>query len=71
MRYSFLRVFANDGTIDAKELAFMERLALEDERVDDAERKVLSGIFSRVNEDTVEPNVWAEIVRFKEKYDID
>ena len=28
MQYSFLRVFANDGTIDANELAMLERLAI-------------------------------------------
>ena len=33
--YSFLVVFANDDTIDEKELAMIERLALEDGVVDD------------------------------------
>ena len=40
LRYSFLRVFANDATIDQEELDFMQRLALEDGEVDEAERKV-------------------------------
>jgi hypothetical protein len=70
MQYSFLRVFANDGTIDDAELALLEKLALEDGQVDDEERAVLSRIFSRVNRDTVTPEVWAEVNRFKERHSI-
>lgn len=64
-RYSFLRVFANDPTIDEGELAFMQRLALADGRIDEKERATLEAIFSRVSEDTVSPDVWAEMERFK------
>ena len=69
-RYSFLRVFANDGTIDAAELAYMTRLAEEDGHVDDHERRALARIFERVTEDTVDPDVWAGIQRFCARYDI-
>ncbi|MEQ9399168.1 MAG: hypothetical protein RJQ04_08340 [Longimicrobiales bacterium] len=69
-RYSFLRVFANDPTIDAGELAFMQRMALADGRIDDRERATLETIFSRVSPDTVEPEVWAEIERFKARHGI-
>jgi predicted ATP-grasp superfamily ATP-dependent carboligase len=71
MQYSFLRVFANDGTIDADELAFLERLALRDGQVDDAERVVLLRILGRVSADTVAPTVWDEIQRFKARHSID
>jgi hypothetical protein len=70
MRYSFLVAFANDGTIDADELAFIERLALRDGVVDDEEREVLSEIFGRLTEDKVAPAVWKEIQEFKQKYRI-
>ena len=70
MQYSFLRVFANDGTIDADEFAMLQKLALTDGEVDDRERKVLAGIFSRLNADTVEPGIWSDICRFKERYSI-
>ena len=70
MQYSFLRVFANDGTIDAEELAMLERLALRDGIVDDDERTVLRRIFSRVLPDTVSPSVWDEICRFKTEHGI-
>jgi hypothetical protein len=70
MQYSFLRVFANDGTIDAAELAMLEKLALEDGTVDDEERVVLGRIFSRVSRDTVTAEVWEEICRFRERYSI-
>jgi hypothetical protein len=70
MQYSFLRVFANDGTIDAAELAMLEKLALEDGNVDEQERTVLGRIFSRVSRDTVTAEVWDEICRFRERYSI-
>lgn len=68
MRYSFLRVFANDRTIDADELSFMARLALRDGAVDADEREMLDRIFSRVAPDSVTPEVWASIERFKREH---
>lgn len=69
-RYSFLVVFANDSIIDANELHFMEKLALEDEVVDEEEKKVLRNIFSRVADKDLAPEVVEEIKEFREKYDI-
>ena len=68
--YSFLDVFANDGTIDASELAMLERLALEDQQVDDRERDVLSNIFGRVDPTRVTPALWKEIETFKARFGI-
>ena len=70
MQYSFLSVFAKDGVIDAEELAMLERLALEDGRVDEKERAVLSKVFARITQQTTEPAVWAEIERFKQEFGI-
>jgi len=70
MQYAFLHVFANDKTIDAKELAMLERLALRDGEVDDHERSVLSKVFARVSADTVAADVWEEISRFKQQHAI-
>ena len=70
MQYSFLRVFADDGTISADELAMFERLALRDGVVDEKERSVLSGIFARVNERAVSAEVWEGITRFKAQHQI-
>ena len=68
--YSFLVVFANDSIIDADELHFMEKLALEDKVIDDEEKTVLRNIFSRVADKDLDPEVVAEIKEFREKYDI-
>jgi hypothetical protein len=68
--YSFLVVFANDRTIDDAELAMLERLALEDGVVDDAEREVLGNIFGRVTPEQVAETVRAEIERFRERHAI-
>jgi hypothetical protein len=70
LQYSFLHVFANDSTIDAGELAMIERLAMKDGVVDDQERKVIGRIFARVSEETVSKEVWGEICRFKAAYQI-
>jgi tellurite resistance protein len=70
MRYSFLVAFANDGTVDADELAFIKRLALKDGIVDDNERSVLSQIFSRVSANNVAPEVWQDIQDFKRDHQI-
>ncbi len=68
--YTFLVVFANDGTIDEKELQMLERLALEDEEVDEQEKQVLRRIFSRINREDCSAGVWLEIEEFRKKYGI-
>lgn len=70
MQYSFIRIFANDGTIDADELAMLERLAMADGRVDDRERNVLTTIFSRLNPDLVSEEVRDGIEQFKARHGI-
>ncbi len=71
MQYSFLRVFANDGLIDRAELDMLQKLALQDGKVDDQERAVLSGVFARVDLATADPAVRDEIGRFKAEFGID
>ncbi len=68
--YSFLVVFANDDTIDEGELKMLERIALKDHKVDDQEREVLKGIFSRISKEKVTDAVWGEIESFKHQHEI-
>lgn len=68
MQYSFLKVFANDRTIDGDELRFLERLATRDDVVDDAEKDILRAIFHRVTPETVAPGVWLEMETFRQRY---
>ena len=68
--YSFLRVFADDGTIDAAELALLEKLALQDRQIDVEERDVLANIFARVTPEQVDPSLWLEIEEFKARVGI-
>ena len=70
MQYSFIKVFATDGVIDAAELAMIEKLALEDGRIDEQERAVLSRVFARVGPESLDPEVRQEIERFKTAYAI-
>ncbi len=67
--YSFLVVFANDYTIDEHELKFMERLALEDNVVDEEEKRVLRDIFGRVKDEDMDTKVLEDIKAFRERYD--
>ncbi|NNE37544.1 MAG: hypothetical protein HKN08_04500 [Gammaproteobacteria bacterium] len=68
--YSFLVVFANDSTIDENELHMLERLALDDNEIDEQEKEVLKNLFSRVSDDKVSKVVAQEIRQFRDKYDI-
>lgn len=71
MQYSFLRIFANDDTIDADEMTMLKRLALGDGVVDDKERAALSRIFARTDAATLAPDVREDIARFKARHNID
>ncbi len=70
MGYSFLVVFANDGTISEEELKMLERIALEDKVVDEEEKRVLRTIFSRAEKTQLSPEVEEDIKKFRQKYDI-
>ena len=69
--YTFLHVFANDGTINAGELSFLKQLALRDGVIDEDERRVLREIFARVHEREVWPEVWLEMRRFAVEHGLD
>lgn len=62
--YAFLVVFANDDTIDDRELGMLERMALEDGRIDDAGREALSAISSRDSKEDPAESAWSEIESF-------
>jgi len=70
MGYSFLVVFANDGTISEEELGMLERIALGDGVVDEDEKRVLRTIFSRAEKTPLTPEVSEDIKKFRQKYNI-
>lgn len=70
MGYSFLVVFANDGTINEEELKMLERIALEDSVIDEDEKRVLRTIFARAENTRLAHEVSEDIKRFRQKYDI-
>ena len=69
MNYSFLVAFANDGTIDEGELAFIKKLALKDGVLDEEEKEVLRRIFGKLDENVLSPTVRSEIASFRQEYD--
>jgi hypothetical protein len=68
--YSFLRVFASDGVLDAGELEMIERLALRDGVIDSKERAVLARIFDRIDPERMDEGVRDSILRFRERHGI-
>lgn len=65
-----VRVFANDGTIDMRELEHLLSVALRDGSVNDDERRVLRNILDRVREHEVTPAVWARMREVRTQYGI-
>lgn len=70
MQYSFLVAFANDGVINANELAFIKKQALADGVVDEAEKDVIRQIFAKVDRNELSPEVAQEMDEFIEQYEI-
>ena len=70
VKYSFLKVFADDEIIDAVELTMLKKLALTDDVVDTQERMVLAKVFDRVAPNSLEPRVLDEIKRFRQQHGI-
>jgi hypothetical protein len=68
--FSFLRVFASDGVLDADELEMIERLALRDGVIDSKERAVLARIFDRIDPERMDESVRSSISRFRERHGI-
>jgi hypothetical protein len=68
--FSFLRVFASDGVLDAGELEMIERLALRDGVIDSKERAVLARIFDRIDPERMDESVRDSISRFRERHGI-
>jgi hypothetical protein len=63
-------VFANDGTIDRRELEYLVALALRDGEVDEDEKRVLAGIFDRVPRREVSPELWKRIGEVRAQHGI-
>lgn len=65
-----IAMFADDGTLDRKEVESLLQTALADGQIDDEEKRVLNRIFSKVKEHEVKPDVWAAIERARAQYAI-
>ena len=67
MRYSFMRTFERDRAVSSDELSLLAELVQQDRVVDDDERPVVSRILRRFRRDTVAPEEWNDIERFKRR----
>jgi uncharacterized tellurite resistance protein B-like protein len=66
--YSYLHLFAHDGTISDAEISFLKKLALRDYKIDEHELAVLDNITRRISRDRVSAHSWEEIRCFRHKY---
>jgi hypothetical protein len=63
-------VFANDGTIDRRELEYLLSLALRDGQIDPDEKRVLASILDRVPRREVSPELWQRIGEARKQHGI-
>ena len=68
--YSFLVAFANGNHLHKNTLEMLERIALEDGKVDEEEKQVLRNIFAHAERTGVSERVQEEMDRFRAEYDI-
>ena len=61
LAYASFAIFADDGTINLKELNHLLKMALSEGGMDESEREILAGIFNRVLEEDVSGAVWQRI----------
>lgn len=66
--YSYLHLFAHDGSITDEELTFIKKLALRDYKIDEHELSVLDSITRRLKRKRVSAAAWEEIRHFRHKY---
>jgi len=63
-------VFANDGTMDRRELEYLLSLALRDGAIDADEKRVLASILDRVPRREVSPELWKRIGEVRAQHGI-
>ena len=68
--YSSIRCFADDGTLDLKELNSLLNIALRDGKMTADEKRVLGNVFKQVDTRQVTDEVRQKIRKVKSKYDI-
>lgn len=68
--YSFLVAFANGNHLHKNTLEMLERIALEDGKVDEEEKKALRNIFAHAERIGISQRVQEEMDRFRTQYNI-
>ncbi len=68
MTFHSINCFADDGTLDAKELDQIISIALKDGVVDENEKRVLSNIIGRLNAAELESGLLAKVEEIKTTY---
>ena len=71
MRYSFLRTFERDRAVSNDELDLLAELAIRDEIIDDDDERIaVDRILRRFRRDSMPPEEWGDIERFRHRLGI-
>lgn len=68
MTFHSINCFADDGKLDANELNQILAIALKDGVVDDNEKRVLSNIIGRLNEEELDGEMLSKVEEIKAEY---
>lgn len=70
LAYSSIRIFADDGKLDERELTFLLGLALKDGEIDADEKRVLGNIFTQAEEAGLDPLTATRVAAARRKHGI-
>ncbi len=70
LAYLALAVFAEDGTLDMRELDALLAQARRDNKVTDQEKRILANVFDRIGREDVATDVWDRIQSVRRQYEI-
>lgn len=68
MTFHSINCFADDGTLDAKELQQILNIALKDGVMDDNEKRVLANIIGRLNDAELDGELLAKVEEIRTVY---
>ncbi len=70
LAYASLVMYADDGTLDEKELTTLLQIATRDGGISGKEKEILRALFNRIREEEVSAGVWAHIQDVRKQHGI-
>lgn len=70
LAYASLVMYADDGTLDEKELTTLLHIATRDGKINEKEKEILRALFNRIHEEEVSGDVWDHIQQVRKQHGI-